>query len=227
LRALCFANDLKSKIIETPENALPAREAALREPERVRILVVDNYDSFTYNLVQLIETLGADVEVVRNDAASASALAARCASGVVLSPGPGAPDRAGATLAVVERCAADAVPVLGVCLGHQAIGVAFGARMRRARVPRHGKTAPMRHDGAGVFAGVPDPTPVALYHSLVIDELPDALCPTAHGPECDVMGVRHRALPLEGVQFHPESVLMPACGTLVVRNFLARCGASA
>jgi para-aminobenzoate synthetase component 2 len=222
---------LKSNIIETsqrapgsgPRQAEGAPPATLR---RARILVVDNYDSFTYNLVQLIESLGADVEVVRNDAASAGALAARRASGVVLSPGPGTPDRAGATLDVVERCAADAVPVLGVCLGHQAIGVAFGARMRAATIPRHGKTAALRHDGAGVLSGVPDPVRAALYHSLVIDDLPDALCATAHGPEGDVMGVRHRSLPLEGVQFHPESVLMPE-GVRVVRNFLARCEADA
>ena len=209
---LCFAKGLKSEPFETFQ--------------RVRILVVDNYDSFTYNLVQLIETLGARVEVVRNDAASAGALAARRACGVVLSPGPGTPARAGATLDLVGRCAADAVPVLGVCLGHQAIGMALGAQLRAARVPRHGKTTPIRHDGAGVFAGVPSPTRAALYHSLVIDDLPDALEATAHGPEGDVMAIRHRTLPLEGVQFHPESVLMPG-GVRVVQNFLARCEARA
>jgi anthranilate synthase/aminodeoxychorismate synthase-like glutamine amidotransferase len=222
---------LKSKIFETSDRTLgplaqQAEYASRAESGRARVVVVDNYDSFTYNLVQLIETLGADVEVVRNDAASAGALAARRASGVVLSPGPGTPDRAGVTLALVERCAMDAVPMLGVCLGHQAIGVAFGAQLRPARAPRHGKTIRVRHDGAGVFAGTPDPLAVALYHSLVIDELPDTLCATAWGPEGDLMGVRHCTLPLEGVQFHPESVLMPD-GAHVVRNFLARCEALA
>lgn len=222
---------MKSNIFETFHKTLeplaqPAERASRGKSGRARVLVVDNYDSFTYNLVQLIETLGADVEVVRNDAASAGALAARRAAGVVLSPGPGTPERAGVTLALVERCAMDAVPVLGVCLGHQAIGVAFGAQLRSARVPRHGKTARVRHDGAGLLAGASDPLDVALYHSLVIDELPDTLCATAYGPEGDLMGVRHRTLPLEGVQFHPESVLMPA-GPRVVRNFLARCEAVA
>jgi len=191
-----------------------------------RILVVDNYDSFTWNLVQLLETLGARVEVVRNDREPAAALGARRPDGVVLSPGPGTPDRAGATLDAVGVFAARGVPVLGVCLGHQAIGVAAGARMARARVPRHGKTASIAHDGAGVFAGVAAPLEAALYHSLVLDEasLPPDLAVTARSPEGEVMGVRHRALPLEGVQFHPESVLTPS-GDCLLANFLARCGA--
>ena len=191
-----------------------------------RILVVDNYDSFTWNLVQLLETLGARVEVVRNDREPAAALGARRPDGVVLSPGPGTPDRAGATLDAVGVFAARGVPVLGVCLGHQAIGVAAGARMARARVPRHGKTASIAHDGAGVFAGVAAPLEAALYHSLVLDEasLPPDLAVTARSPEGEVMGVRHRALPLEGVQFHPESVLTPG-GDRLLANFLARCGA--
>ncbi len=191
-----------------------------------RILVVDNYDSFTWNLVQLVETLGARVEVVRNDRATAAELADRRPDGVVLSPGPGTPDRAGSTLDAVALFGARGVPVFGVCLGHQAIGVAAGARMARARVPRHGKTAAIEHDGAGVFAGLAAPLEAALYHSLVLDEasLPAELAVTARSPEGEVMGVRHRTLPLEGVQFHPESVLTPE-GDRLVANFLARCGA--
>jgi len=185
----------------------------------VRILVVDNYDSFTYNLVQLLETLGADVEVVRNDARAAEARVPQRVDGVVISPGPGTPERAGATLATVERCAAARVPLLGVCLGHQAIGVAFGGSLVRARAPRHGKTSPIRHDGAGCFAGLPDPLEAALYHSLVLDEarLPADLAVSARSPEGEVMALRHRALPLEGVQFHPESVLTPHGRALAMR----------
>ena len=192
-----------------------------------RILVLDNYDSFTFNLVQLIEALGADAEVVRNDVEPAEALAARDPDGVVLSPGPGTPGRAGVTLDAVRCFAARGTPVLGICLGHQAIGVAFGASVARARVPRHGKSAAIRHDGAGVFRGLADPFEAALYHSLVIDEerLPAALCISARSPEGEVMGVRHRELPLEGVQFHPESVLTPG-GGVVIANFVARCGGS-
>ena len=190
-----------------------------------RILVVDNYDSFTFNLVQLIEVLGAEAEVVRNDVEPAEALAARGPDGVVLSPGPGTPERAGVTLDAVRCFAARGTPVLGVCLGHQAIGVAFGGSVARARVPRHGKSVAIRHDGAGVFHGLADPFEAALYHSLVVDEerLPAALQITARSPEGEVMGVRHRELPLEGVQFHPESVLTPG-GRALVANFVARCG---
>ncbi len=190
-----------------------------------RILVVDNYDSFTFNLVQLIEVLGADADVVRNDVEPAEALAARGPDGVVLSPGPGTPERAGVTLDAVRCFAARRTPVLGVCLGHQAIGVAFGGSVARARVPRHGKSVTIRHDGAGVFRGLADPFDAALYHSLVINEerLPAVLQITARSPEGEVMGVRHRELPLEGVQFHPESVLTPG-GFALVANFVARCG---
>ena len=190
-----------------------------------RILVVDNYDSFTFNLVQLLEGIGADVEVVRNDCESGEALAARRPDGVVFAPGPGTPERAGATLDALRRFADQRTPVLGVCLGHQAIGVAFGGSVTRARVPRHGKAVAIRHDGAGVFRGVADPFEAALYHSLVIDEarLPAVLTVSARSPEGEVMGVRHRALPLEGVQFHPESVLTPG-GHALIANFVARCG---
>ena len=192
-----------------------------------RILVVDNYDSFTFNLVQLIETLGADAEVVRNDVEPVGALAAREPDGVVLSPGPATPARAGVTLDAACCFAARGTPVLGVCLGHQAIGVAFGGNVTRARVARHGKAVAIRHDGEGLFRGLPDPFEAALYHSLVIDEarLPAVLTVSARSPEGEVMGVRHRALSLEGVQFHPESVLTPG-GRALVANFVARCGGS-
>jgi len=190
-----------------------------------RILVVDNYDSFTFNLVQLLEGIGSDVEVVRNDALSGEALAARRPDGVVLSPGPGTPERAGSMLDALRRFAGFGTPVLGVCLGHQALGVAFGGRVVRARVPRHGKAVAIRHDGAGVFRGLADPFEAALYHSLVIDEerFPAALSVSARSPQGEVMGVRHRELPLEGVQFHPESVLTSG-GRALVANFVARCG---
>ncbi len=190
-----------------------------------RILVVDNYDSFTFNLVQLLEMIGSDVEVVRNDAESGAGLAARRPDGVVLSPGPGTPARAGATLDALLRFSAYGTPVLGVCLGHQAIAVAFGGGIARARVPRHGEAVAIRHDGAGVFRGLADPFDAALYHSLVIDEerLPAGLTVSARSPDGEVMGVRHRTLPVEGVQFHPESVLTPG-GRALVANFVARCG---
>ncbi len=194
-----------------------------------RILVVDNYDSFTFNLVHLLAEIGADVAVVRADAESGPALAARQPDGVVLSPGPGTPERAGAMLEALALFAQRGTPVLGVCLGHQAIGVAFGGSVVRARVPRHGKAVAIHHDGAGVLRGLAEPFDAALYHSLVIDEarLPAALTVSARSPEGEVMGVRHRELPLEGVQFHPESVLTPG-GRALVANFVARCdGASA
>jgi anthranilate synthase/aminodeoxychorismate synthase-like glutamine amidotransferase len=194
----------------------------------VRILMIDNYDSFTYNLVQGLEGLGASVEVVRNDAASAAALAARSPHGVVVSPGPGTPERAGATLEAVRAFARAEVPLLGVCLGHQALAVAFGGRVVRAASPRHGKTVAIRHDARGVLARLPQPFEAMLYHSLVVDPdaLPDALEVSARGPEGEVMGLRHRALPLEGVQFHPESVATRAGPTLLA-NFLSRCAARA
>jgi anthranilate synthase component 2 len=190
----------------------------------VRILMIDNYDSFTFNLVQALEVLGAGVEVVRNDAESVSALAARRPDGVVISPGPGRPERAGATLDAVRAFGRAEVPLLGVCLGHQALAAAFGGRLARAPVPRHGKTAPIRHDGRGLFAGLPQPLEAMLYHSLVVapDAVPGALEVSATGPAGEVMGLRHRALPLEGVQFHPESVGTPAGGALLAR-FVARC----
>jgi anthranilate synthase component II len=194
----------------------------------LRILMIDNYDSFTFNLVQLLGDLGADVEVVANDAEPLAALCGRAPDGVVLSPGPGTPERAGQTLPAVRAFAGRGIALLGVCLGHQAVGAAFGARVVRARTPRHGKTAAIEHDARGVFDGLPRPLEAMLYHSLVVDEadLPDVLEVSARGPEGEVMGLRHRALPAEGVQFHPESIGTPA-GRALVANFVRRCATTA
>jgi len=187
------------------------------------ILVVDNYDSFTYNLVQLLAVAGAAVEVVRNDAESVERLLAREVEGILLSPGPGRPEEAGVCLALLA--ARPAVPIFGVCLGHQAMGVAFGAEVGRAPAPRHGKASRVRHDGAGLFAGLPNPFEATRYHSLEVHEasLPAALVAVAWSEDDGVMmGMRHRELPYWGVQFHPESVLTVA-GPLLVANFLALC----
>jgi len=184
------------------------------------ITVVDNYDSFTYNLVQYLGELGADVEVVRNDATTPEAIEARGPEAILLSPGPCTPDQAGITLAVVERLAGK-VPILGVCLGHQAIGQHFGGRIVRAPRIVHGKTSPIHHDGRGVFRGLPDPFDATRYHSLVIDpaSVPPCLEVSARTPEGEIMGVRHVSMPIEGVQFHPESILTLA-GKDLLANFL-------
>jgi len=188
------------------------------------ILVVDNYDSFTYNLVQLLAVEGAEVEVVRNDAESVAALLGRAGvEGILLSPGPGRPEEAGVCLALLA--ARPAVPVFGVCLGHQALGVAFGGKVGRAPAPRHGKTSSVRHDGEGLFAGLPNPFEATRYHSLDVkaESLPAELVPVAWSEDDGVvMAMRHRELPYWGVQFHPESVLTLA-GPQLVRNFLALC----
>ena len=184
-----------------------------------RVLVIDNYDSFTYNLVQYLGELGADLEVVRNDAADADELLERGRGGrAVASPGPCTPAEAGVSVEAIRRLAEDGVPVLGVCLGHQALAVAFGGRVRRGE-PVHGKTAAVEHDGATIFAGLESPLVAGRYHSLVVDErLPACLERSASSRET-VMGIRHRELPAEGVQFHPESVLT-ADGKALLRNFL-------
>ena len=189
-----------------------------------RILVIDNYDSFTWNLVQAFEALGATLVVRRNDAPELAAGIAPATDGIVVSPGPGLPGEAGATLAVVRAAAAAGLPLLGVCLGHQALAVAFGGRVVRAAAPRHGKTVAVRHDGRGLFAALPDPFEAMLYHSLAVDgaALPPALEVSARGPAGEIMGLRHRTLPLDGVQFHPESIGTPAGGALLA-GFLARC----
>ena len=173
-----------------------------------RIVVVDNYDSFVYNLVQYLGELGASPDVVRNDEVSVDELLARDADGFLLSPGPGRPEDAGITCELIAR-AAGRVPVFGVCLGHQAIGHVFGASIERAPEIRHGKTSSITHDKQGVFASLPSPLEVTRYHSLVIEpkSLPDALIVTARAEDATIMGVRHREHDVEGVQFHPESIL--------------------
>jgi anthranilate synthase/aminodeoxychorismate synthase-like glutamine amidotransferase len=186
----------------------------------VRVLIVDNYDSFTYNLVQYLGELGAEPEVVRNDRATVDELLARGPDRVVVSPGPCTPNEAGISLEAVRRFPAAGVPTLGVCLGHQALAQAFGGRVVRHE-PVHGKTSPIAHDGRTIFAGLPDPLTVGRYHSLVVEEssVPAALEVSARGGGV-VMGLRHRELPAEGVQFHPESVLTDE-GRALLRNFLA------
>ena len=186
------------------------------------ILVVDNYDSFTYNLVQMLAAVGADVEVLRNDVESVEALLGRSLEGIVLSPGPGRPEEAGVCVELIRR--EPDVPILGVCLGHQAIGYAYGAEVRRAQRLMHGKTSPIRHADAGPFAGLPNPFEATRYHSLVLDEedLAPVLEPIAWSDDGTLMGLRHRELPYGGVQFHPESVLTSS-GPDLMSNFLALC----
>lgn len=171
------------------------------------ICVIDNYDSFVYNLVQYVGDLGADCVVYRNDEVTVEQVATLHPDLVIISPGPGDPADAGISIDVVRRLGGR-VPIFGVCLGHQAIGAAFGARIRHAAEPMHGKCSPVRHDGEGVFAGLPEEVTVARYHSLVVDPdtFPATLVPTAWTAEGEIMGLRHRRLPIEGVQFHPESL---------------------
>ena len=186
------------------------------------ILMIDNYDSFTYNLVQVLAGAGAEVEVVRNDAESVKTLLARGPEGIVLSPGPGRPEDAGVCLELLRK--RPQVPLLGVCLGHQALGVAFGARVDRAPRLMHGKTSPVRHEDLGIFAGLPNPFEATRYHSLEVKEgtLPAELEPLAWADDGTLMGMRHRELPYWGVQFHPESILTGA-GAHLLGNFLDLC----
>ena len=184
------------------------------------ILLVDNYDSFTYNLYQYLGQLGAETRVIRNDELSAAAALALRPERIVISPGPGTPDEAGITLDLI-RAAAGQVPLLGVCLGHQALGQAFGGQVVRAAKLMHGKTSEIHHDGRTVFAGLPLPFTATRYHSLVVDRdsVPACLEVSAWTEDGTVMGLRHRELPLEGVQFHPESILTQA-GMDLLRNFV-------
>jgi anthranilate synthase component 2 len=190
-----------------------------------RLLMIDNYDSFTYILVQYLGELGAEVEVLRNDAAPVEALLARRPDALVISPGPGRPAEAGVTIPALRAFAAEGIPVLGVCLGHQGIGEAFGGRVVGARTLMHGKTSLIHHDERGVFAGLPNPFEATRYHSLVIerDSCPAVLEVAAWTDDGEIMGVRHRELPVEGVQFHPESILTVE-GKRLLANFLARTG---
>jgi anthranilate synthase/aminodeoxychorismate synthase-like glutamine amidotransferase len=189
----------------------------------MRVLLIDNYDSFTYNLVQYLGELGAELEVVRNDAASADELVERSRGGkLIVSPGPCSPSEAGVSVEAIRRVAEDGTPVLGVCLGHQALAQAFGGKVVRGQ-PVHGKTAEVEHDGRTIFTGLENPLVAGRYHSLVVDpELPDWLEVSARSGEV-LMGIRHRTLPAEGVQFHPESVLTDS-GKKMLENFLQAAG---
>ncbi|HEY8430193.1 MAG TPA: aminodeoxychorismate/anthranilate synthase component II [Sandaracinaceae bacterium] len=186
------------------------------------ILVVDNYDSFTYNLVQYLAQAGAVVRVHRNDAIDVEGIVALDPEGILISPGPGTPDDAGVTLSVVRELAGR-IPIFGVCLGHQAIAQAYGGRIVRASRLMHGRTSPIHHRGQGVFAGLPSPFTATRYHSLLVEResLPDVLEITAETAEGEIMGLRHRELDVEGVQFHPESFLTEH-GHALLGNFLAR-----
>lgn len=186
----------------------------------VRTLLIDNYDSFTFNLVQILATLDPDVVVVRNDALSVDEILARRPDRIVVSPGPGRPEDAGVSCALIERNTE--VPLLGVCLGHQALGAVFGGRVSRAPVLMHGKTSEIAHDGRGLFEGLSNPFTATRYHSLAVeaDSVPDALRVTARTPDGIVMGLAHRTRPLVGVQFHPESILTTE-GEKLLKNFVA------
>jgi para-aminobenzoate synthetase component 2 len=188
-----------------------------------RILVVDNYDSFVFNLVQYLQQLGAECTVFRNDEVSASE--ASDYDGVLISPGPGTPEEAGVSIAMIEYCAEHKIPLFGVCLGHQAIGVAFGATVSRAPELLHGKTSQVHHTGSGIFNSIPNPFTATRYHSLAVEPatISDELEVTGTTESGVVMSMRHKSLPIEGVQFHPESVLTEH-GHLMLANWLTQCG---
>jgi anthranilate synthase component II len=181
----------------------------------LRILLLDNYDSFTYNLYQYLCELGAGVDVARNDEISVDEISARTPDGIVISPGPSRPENAGISMALIERLG-PTVPILGVCLGHQSIGMVYGGEVITVE-PVHGKKSPVEHQGAGIFEGLPNPIEAGRYHSLAVarDSLPDALEITATSPDGLVMGMRHRDYPIEGIQFHPESILTEAGKTML------------
>lgn len=186
----------------------------------MRALMIDNYDSFTFNLVQYFQELGVEVETVRNDEQSAAMLLDRGDDFIVLSPGPSNPDQAGICLEMIKLAAQKKRPLLGVCLGHQAIGQAFGGKVVRAQLPMHGKTSPVTHRGEGVFRGLPSPITATRYHSLIVERrsLPAVLAVTAETADGTIMGLRHKTALIEGVQFHPESVLTVA-GKTMLKNF--------
>jgi anthranilate synthase component II len=186
------------------------------------ILVIDNYDSFTWNLVHYLMELGADVEVVRNDAMSVGQAMTSGAEAFLISPGPKTPSEAGISLDLVAACAEAGKPLLGVCLGHQAIGQHFGGHVVRGGL-MHGKTSPVSHDGTGLFADLPSPFTATRYHSLIVDDIPEQLVVNATSPDGSVMGVRHRTLPIHGVQFHPESIATEH-GHAMLANFMMLAG---
>ena len=184
------------------------------------LLILDNYDSFTYNVFQLLSELGAEVEVIRNDQTTVEDIRAKKYDAIVLSPGPGIPSDAGITEQVIRELGGE-VPILGICLGHQAIGEVFGGKVVRAGEIVHGKTSPLRHNGKGLYEGIPQNVPIGRYHSLIIDRatLPDCLEVTSDLADGTIMGVRHKAKNSEGIQFHPESILTPD-GKKMMENFL-------
>ena len=188
------------------------------------ILMIDNYDSFTYNLVQAFRGLGADMQVVRNDKIDVDGIRALAPAAIVLSPGPGNPDSAGITLEAVKAFAG-AVPMLGICLGHQSIAQAFGGKIVHARRLMHGKTSPISHDGRGIFAGLPQGFAAMRYHSLAVDRwtLPECLEISAESDDGEIMGLRHRTMPIESVQYHPESIGTPE-GERQIMNFIEMAG---
>ena len=189
------------------------------------LLLLDNYDSFTYNIDQLFSDIGAQVEVVRSDKISIDGIRANGYRGIIISPGPGIPQDAGISEEVIRQLGGE-IPILGICLGHQAIGEVFGGRVVRAGEIVHGKASPIRHSGTGLYRDLPNPTEVARYHSLIIahEDLPDALDVTSQLDDGTIMGVRHKTLPIEGIQFHPESILTPE-GRRMMQNYLTDIGA--
>ena len=189
------------------------------------LLLLDNYDSFTYNIYQLFSDIGAQVEVVRSDKISIDGIRANGYRGIIISPGPGIPQDAGISEEVIRQLGGE-IPILGICLGHQAIGEVFGGRVVRAGEIVHGKASPIRHSGTGLYRDLPNPTEVARYHSLIIahEDLPDALDVTSQLDDGTIMGVRHKTLPIEGIQFHPESILTPE-GRRMMQNYLTDIGA--
>lgn len=189
------------------------------------LLLLDNYDSFTYNIYQLFSDIGAQVEVVRSDKISIDEIRANGYRGIIISPGPGIPQDAGISEEVIRQLG-DEIPILGICLGHQAIGEVFGGRVVRAGEIVHGKASPIRHSGTGLYRDIPNPTEVARYHSLIIarENLPDVLDVTSQLDDGTIMGVRHKTLPIEGIQFHPESILTPE-GRRMMQNYLTDIGA--
>jgi hypothetical protein len=189
------------------------------------LLLLDNYDSFTYNIYQLFSDIGAQVEVVRSDKISIDGIRAKDYRGIIISPGPGIPQDAGISEEVIRQLGGE-IPILGICLGHQAIGEVFGGRVVRAGEIVHGKASPIRHSGTGLYRDLPNPTEVARYHSLIIarENLPDVLDVTSQLDDGTIMGVRHKTLPIEGIQFHPESILTPE-GRRMMQNYLTDIGA--